>query len=219
VIFSTETNEHGRYYDKAITGPINVIRRLTGIDLHTRTTQDKQKRVASSMVEMAEFYSQYLKKAIFSKYGLVRQQLVSARSHFTARAVIVSIAGPHKHDELHLCWSVACSLFRPFIINALKRSGMSSRESATFLEYHNRIYHPLIDEILRELIAVSGGGIAALFSRNPSMHRGSIQTVRITRVKTDPNDVTFGMSDRIAPSYNADHDGRLNHCRHVNKLP
>ncbi len=207
VIFATESNELGRFIDKSLLTPINVIRRLTGIDLYTRNLPDKQNRVAKSVIELARFYDNYMHKSIFPKPGLIRQQIDAARSHFTARAVIVSIAGPHAHDELHICWSVACSLLRPFILNCLYRRGYSYKQAINFLIYHNRIYHPLLDEIFQEIIAYSKTGLKALFNRNPSLHRGSIQLVRITKVKTNPADNTFSMSDRIGPSFNSDHDG------------
>ena len=65
----------------------------------------------------------------------------------------------------------------------------------------------MLDEIFNEILQSSNGGVKCLFNRNPSLHRGSIQTVRITRVKTDVDDTTFSMSYLIAPSFNADFDG------------
>lgn len=207
VIFATESNELGLFVDKSLLTPVEVIRRLTGIDQRTRTDAEKQKKVARSLIDMAQFYDTYMKDSIFSKPGLIRQQIDAARSHFTARAVIVSIAGVHDHDELHIPWSVACSLLRPYILNCLYRKGYSYKQAVNFLIYHNRIYNPIINEIFHEIIAASNGGMKALFNRNPSLHRGSIQAVRITKVKTDASDTTFGMSDRIGPSFNSDHDG------------
>lgn len=207
MIFATESNELGRFIDKSLLQPINVIRRLTGIDLYTKPSSVKQLKVAKSLLDLAEFNTQYLKKVIFGKPGLIRQEISSARSHLTARAVIVSIAGIHNHDELHLCWSGACSLLRPFILNRLYSRGFSYKDASNFLLYHNQIYNPILDEIFKEIVAASGTGLLAFFSRNPSLHRGSIQLVRITKIKTDPMDKTFSMSDRIGPSFNSDHDG------------
>lgn len=209
IIFATESSEFGRLIDKSILTPINVIRRLTGIDLNTRPGAIKQAKVARSMIELSQFYEKYMSDSIFSKPGLIRQQVDAARSHFTARAVIVSIAGPHEHDEVHICWSVACSLLRPYILNRLYARGYAYKQAINFLIYHNRIYHPLLDEIFHEIIQASGTGLTALFNRNPSLHRGSVQTVRITKVKTDATDTTFSMSDRIGPSFNSDHDGKI----------
>lgn len=98
-------------------------------------------------------------------------------------------------------------MLRPMILNRLYHRGYSYKKAITFLIYHNRIYHPLLDEIFQEIIAGSERGLPAFFNRNPSLHRGSIQLVRITHVKPDANDTTFSMSDRIGPSFNSDHDG------------
>lgn len=208
MIFTMESNELGRFFDKSLVSPINVIRRLTGIDIRTMPSSVKQARVARSLMDMSYFYKDYLDNKIFSKPGLVRQQITSERTHFTTRAVIVSIAGPHAHDELHICWSAACTFLRPFILNRLYARGYSYKEAVNHLLYHNRIYSPVIDEIFNEIIAASPGGLKCFFNRNPSLHRGSIQTVRITKIKTDVTDTTFSMSPRISPSFNADHDGK-----------
>jgi hypothetical protein len=177
MIFTMEGNELGRYFDKSLVFPINVIRRLTGIDIRTLPASMKQARVARSLIDMAYFYEDYLSTKIFSKLGLIRQHVTSERTHFTARAVIVSIAGPHAHDEIHINWSGACTLLRPYILNRLYKRGYSYKNAVNFLLYHNRIYSPILDEIFQEIIAASPGGLKAFFNRNPSLHRGSIQTV------------------------------------------
>ena len=222
VIFTMESNELGKYLDKSLLSPINVIHRLTGIDLYTRTSKVKQSKVASSLVDLADFYLGYLQTVIFKKEGLIRQQISSSRSHFTARAVITSIYGPHKYDDLYIPWSVACSLLREHILNRLYLKGYTFKTAVAFLQYHNRKYHPLLDEIFLEILTAgsdeSGFGLPAMFNRNPSLHRGSIQRVRISKIKTDVEDTTFSISPMQAPAFNGDFDGRP-HCRQVNKLP
>ena len=207
MIFTMESNELGRYFDKSLVSSINVIRRLTGIDIRTMPASIKQARIARSLIDLSRFYEDYMTDKIFSKPGLIRQHITSERTHFTARSVIVSIAGPHAHDELHINWSGACTLLRPCILNRLYARGFSYKEAVNHLLYHNKIYSPVLDEIFHEIIAASGTGLKAFLNRNPSLHRGSIQTVRITKIKTDPLDPTFSMSTRIAAAFNADYDG------------
>jgi len=210
VVFASETNELGQFFDKSLLlSPINVIRRLSGIDQRVKPSSVKQVKVAKSLIELGGFYENYFRRALFKKEALIRHHINSSRLHFTCRAVIVSIMGIHAHDELHLPWSVAVSLFRPFILRQLELRGYSYREQVRFVMRHNRVYHPLLDEIFKSFIASTERGIIALFNRNPSLHRGSIQRVVITRVKIDPLDTTFAMSDRIAPGFNADHDGKI----------
>lgn len=207
VIFAMESNELGKFIDKSLLNPINVIRRLTGIDLYTKPSTVKQAKVANSLIDLSEFYASYMKNVLFSKPGLNRQHIASTRCHFTARAVISSIYGPHDYDEIHIPWSIACTLLREHILNRLYVRKFTYKQATNFLQYHNKIYSPLLDEIFHEIIAASGNGLRCLFNRNPSLHRGSIQSVRITRVKTDTNDNTISMSYLIGPSFNSDYDG------------
>lgn len=231
IMFAMDSNELGKFIDKSLLNPINVIRRVTGIDLYTKPSHIKQTKVAKSLIDLAEFYQGYMKSTFFSKPGLIRQHISSTRSHFTGRAVITSIPGPHDYDELWLPWSLSCSLLREHILNRLYARNYSYKQAINFLVFHNKIYHPVLDEIFKEIITAAGngitgsipvqqpdgtiadfirmenGGIKAFLNRNPSLHRGSIQTVRITRVKTDLDDNTFSMSYLIGPSFNADYDG------------
>lgn len=207
IIFATESNELGKFIDKSLLNPINVIRRLTGIDLYTKPSAVKQAKVANSLIDLSEFYASYMKNVMFSKPGLNRQHIASTRCHFTARAVISSISGPHDYDEIHIPWSIACTLLREHILNRLYVRKYTYKQATNFLQYHNKIYHPVLDEIFKEIIFASQGGLKCLFNRNPSLHRGSIQTVRITRVKTDTGDNTISMSYLIGPSFNSDYDG------------
>jgi len=116
-----ESNELGRFFDDSLVKPINVIRRLTGIDIYNKSYSVKQNKVAKSLLELSDFYEEYIKYVYFSKTGLVRQHISSTRSHFTARAVITMLYGHHKYDEIHLPWSLSCTLFREHIINRLSK--------------------------------------------------------------------------------------------------
>lgn len=213
IIFAMESNELGKFIDKSLLNPINVIRRLTGIDLYTKPSVVKQAKVANSLIDLSEFYASYLKFVMFNKPGLNRQHIASTRCHFTARAVISSIYGPHKYNEIYVPWSIACTLLREHILNRLYVRKYTYKQATNFLQYHNKIYHPVLDEIFNEIITASNGGLPCLFNRNPSLHRGSIQSVRITHIKTDTGDNTISMSYLIGPSFNSDYDGRF-HCRH-----
>lgn len=207
VIFAIESNELGKFIDKSLLNPINVIRRLTGIDLYTKPSAVKQAKVANSLIDLSEFYTSYMKFMMFNKLGLNRQHIASTRCHFTARAVISSIYGPHEYDEIHIPWSIACTLLREHVLNRLYVRKYTYKQAINFLQYHNKIYHPILEEIFNEIIAASNGGLRCLFNRNPSLHRGSIQSVRITRVKTNTEDNTISMSYLIGPSFNSDYDG------------
>jgi len=202
-----ESSELGRFMDKSLIKSISAMRRLTGIDIKHLSPQAKQARVVATLYELASFYKEYIKTKIFTKTGLIRQHLISTRSHFTCRAVITLLTDHHAYDEIHLPWVVAISLFREHIINKLYRRGYNYRETNDLLSRSSVNYHPVIDEIFRELIAESGDGIRVFFNRNPSLGRGSILTVRVTKIKTNLRDNTISMSVLITPSMNADFDG------------
>lgn len=207
VVFAIDGNELGDFFDRSLLDPINAMRRVTGIDLYTKPSAVKQSKVAKSIIDLANFYGNYMKDSFFIKPGLVRKHISSTRSHFTARAVVISIPGPHAYDEIHLPWSLSCTLFRIHILNRLEARGFTYKKAVNHLLYHNRIYCPILDKIFQEIIACAGNGVEAILNRNPSLHRGSMQAVRITRIKTDTSDNTISISYLIAKAFNADFDG------------
>jgi hypothetical protein len=207
IILAYESNVLGKFIDKSIIIPLNSIRRLSGIDVRTNTLINKQNKVANCLYDLSAFYKTYLKNKIFGKHGLVAQQMLSARVHFSARAVITCLTCIHAYDEIHIPWSVACALLREHLLSKLSHLNFTYKKATTLLDDHARIYHPLLDALLKELIAESGDGLKGYFNRNPGLARSSIQTVRITLVKTNLGDNTISMSPMIAPGFNADYDG------------
>lgn len=207
-----ETGELGTFIDKNSISTVNIIRRLSGIDVSRRTLDAKQARVADSLVELSLYYKEYSKKGIFAKTALIRQHVVSMRAHFTGRAVITSIMGPHEQDELHIPWSVASTMYREHVLSImLNKYDMDYEDALPLLIEHQHIRHELIENIFNELLFLGSRngkfGINVLFNRNPSLARGSIQHQRITKIKTDVTDNTIGLSQKAMRSYNADIDG------------
>lgn len=207
VIFSTESNELGRFIDKSIIPCINVIRRLSGIDLHFKPNTIKQNKVANSLIELAEFYKNYMKETFFAKKGLIRQHISSTRAHFTMRCVATALGIPHQYNEIHLPWSASVTLFQEHLLNKLIKRGMIYKDAIKFLNEYNRIYHPLLDELFNELVYESNGGISIFINRNPSLHRGSIIHMKVTKIKNDVKDNTISLSLLVARSLNLDLDG------------
>lgn len=196
----------GRFVDRNVNKAVDCVRRMTGIDIKNINVRSKQNRVSKTLLGLSDFYAGYTQDSIFSKGGLARKHIGSTRSHFTARSVIVSITEPHEYDEIHLPWSIACTLFEPFLLKRLLREGWSFIDANEYLSFHLRQHSPTLEAMFIDIVN-SVGGVPMLFGRNPSLHRGSVQTVRMTRVKTDTWDNTIGMSYLIAQAYNADFDG------------
>lgn len=207
VIFTYENNELGTFIDKSILNPLNVIRRLTGIDVSSKSDRIKQSRIAQSLIDISLFYKDYFDDVIFDREGLIRNHVISTRSHFSTRAVITSISGPHEYDELHMPWSASCSLFREHLLNKLMKRGFLYKDALSLIIFNTEIYNPILDEVFNEILHEHGNGVPVFFNRNPSLHRGSIQRHRITKIKKDPWDKTISFSLLVAKSYNADLDG------------
>ena len=211
-IFTIDANELGSFIDRSLLEPLNAIRRLTGIDAYTQQTAGKQIKVAKSLIELSSFYRKYMENSFFKKPGLIRQHISSTRSHFTARAVITSIPGPNKYDDLHLPWSLSCTLLREHILKGLSNRGYSYKEAVNYFMFHNKIFSPVISEIFDDILKAAGGGIEVLLIRNPSLHRGSVQALRVVHFKKDVDDNTISTSLSILPSFNGDYDGKF--CCH-----
>lgn len=99
-------------------------------------------------------------------------------------------------------------VFKLHLTNKLLRRGMTPNEAMSFLYEHTLKYHPLLDELFKELLSESPyGGFPVLLNRNPSLKRGSIQMMRVTKIKTDPQINTISMSVLALKAPNADFDG------------
>ena len=201
----------GRYTDFTTFKAIDSCLLLAGIDRavgYNATIRNRENRTAKMLHELSTFYQLYNSKSLAQKTGLFRKHAFATRAHFSFRAVITSITEPHSKDELYLPWGVAIGVLKYHLINKLIKRGFRACETVGFLNAHAKRYHPLIDELFRELILDSPeGGIPVTFCRNPSLARSSIQKFIVTKIKTDPTIPTISMSILDVVGYNADFDG------------
>lgn len=205
----------GIYADKHITEAIDAIQTIASIDvtLTAHTVRAKENRTVKTLTGLSTFYNNYMSNHLSSKQGLFRQHIYGSRANFSFRAVVTSITDKHELDEIHIPWPVAISLLRYHIVNKLKTLGYTANSAMDLINTYAKVYHPLLDKIFEELIAESPRkGIDVTLNRNPSLARGSIQLVRITKVKKDPSIPTVSFSILIVTPLNADFDGRL--CHH-----
>lgn len=220
-----ETNS-GAYIDPNNTVALNAIHTLVGIDspLANFSPKQKERRTIACIDRLADFYLEYYKNTLAKKEGIFRKHVYGGRSHFAFRAVISSITDPHRYDEIHIPWGIAVSALQIHLTNKLMRGKydsagnviyppMTPNEIKGFLYRHSNCYSPILDGIFNELIEESPRkGIDCVLNRNPSLMRGSCQALRISKVKTDPNIPTIGMSILICKSFNADFDGDALNC-------
>lgn len=204
-----EESEIGRRRDKRIDGIIDAMRAFIGIDVpdNAVTLKTKENKVGKVVETLSNFYTDY-ERLNGSKENEYRKHVFGSRSHFTARAVVSSITGKHNYNELHYPWGVAVSQFRYHLINKLLKRGYTLTRAFNFLNTYSLEYHPLLDELFKELIQESPfPGIPTIFVRNPVMGYGSTQVPYITKVKTNPKDTTFGNPILTVVPWNLDFDG------------
>ena len=210
-----ETNV-GVYVDNVVTGAVDAIRTLLGIDsvLSNHTVRVKENRTVKTINKLSNYYDGLIKNTLAQKDGIFRKHIFGTRSHFSFRGVISSLTEVHAYDEIHIPWGIGISVFRIHLVNKLIRLGYTPNNAIAFLNAHTQKYNSLLDSLFQELINESPNkAISCIQQRNPSLERGSMQLVGITKVKTDPNIPTVSLSILSVRGLNADFDGKLNCCQ------
>ena len=202
-----EETGQGTFVDPITTGAIDSIRMLAGIDseLSTHTVRVKENRTTRAISGLAEFYAETYRDTMAAKEGIFRKHVFATRSHFSFRAVVSSITNRHHYDQIAIPWGIATSVFRLHLMNKLLKRGYTPNEGIGLINASARTFHPLLNALFREIIAEapSGKGVNCTLNRNPSLARGSIQSVYINEVKVDPDIPTVSMSILIVRSLNA----------------
>lgn len=188
-------------------------------DYYDQTLIAKENRTAKILLMLASYYLNIFDTNMSPKPALLRKHVYGARGNHCFRAVITSHEGPHDHDEIHIPWCVASTVYQLHIIPRLLEGGVTRggipyrftlNEAIGYMYGHVNRYSPILDELFENLIAQSKyNGQIALLQRNPSLAQGSAQRVRITKVKKDPMDTTVSISDLVCAALNADYDGEL----------
>jgi len=174
-------------------------------------------------------------KTLSPKSGWFRRHVFGTRPAFSFRAVISSLHGEHRYNEVHLPWSLSVSLFKQHLLNKLHRRGMPPAKANQYLQDHIETFSELLSELFDELseeateqsrqeaIRRSGSilhrmvnlpvdlqydsGIGTIIQRNPSLKRLSAQRFFITKIKKDPAINTISLSVLVLKGPNADFDG------------
>lgn len=202
-----EDNANKVYIDKMAIGAIDAIRTFGTIDdpLYGYKIRQKENRTVKTIDKLAAFYKNIYGTMLAKKGGIIRKHIFGSRNHFSARAVIVSNTDAHAYDELYLGWSLAVTMLGVHIKNKLFRRGFTPNMANSFLQQYTNKYNEDLDNIFNELLAESKDGCFwVTWNRNPSLGRGSIQRLKVTRIKKDPNDTTVTMSILDTAAFNAD---------------
>lgn len=183
---------------------------MAGIDkkLSEKSVFARMNRTSRALTKISQYYYNFYKTSLSPKHGIFRRHIFSSRSHFSFRAVITSLTDVHAYDEIHLPWGLGVSLLQIHLLNKLFRRGYSYNSAKGIIYQSIKEYNPFIDELMKELIDESPKkSIPCLFNRNPTLLMGSIQKLRITKVKNNLNDNTISISILLMPLYNGDFDG------------
>jgi hypothetical protein len=205
----------GVYLDEFTPKAINAVLTLAGIDTPsskgelTTSLRLRESRAVRAVARLAEYYYYVCSKRLAKKEGIFRKHVFATRSHFSFRAVVASITEPHHHEQIYIPWGVATSVFQLHLTNKLYRLGFTPNESQDFLHRYATTHHPLLELLFKELLAESPDprGIPATLNRPPSLKRGSIQAVFISRIKNPDEGQTVSMSILIVRPLNCDFDG------------
>lgn len=212
VTMVTEQNVFGKYVDDVLVEALDALYTISRINNQSAldmTPKRIEARTVKAIRQLANYHFTNFRKRYASKPGLFRQHVYSSRLDFSGRAVITSLTIQHDYDELHIPWSMGVNIFDIHIKSKLYRRGYSNRRAQALIQGYSKRYHPVLDEIMKEIIDEVGycKGFPCLFLRNPSLARGSSQCLRITKVKPDPTDNTISFSILILSACNADFDG------------
>lgn len=201
-----EKTHVGTYVDTMIVGAIDAINTIASIDHELCYIKQitRENRTVRALAGMADFYEGFYKDTLGEKYGIARRHMFGTRVNFAFRAVATSITEPHKHDEVHVSWGAAVGAWRYHVCNKLDKIDYMPNEAIGFLNKYSRKHSPLLASIFKTLISETRyGGVPITHGRNPSLNRGSLQRLRITKVKDDVDDPTVSFSILIVAPLNA----------------
>lgn len=148
-------------------------------------------------------------KYISTKKAIPRTHVFGSRFHWSFRAVVVPIVGPHDYYELHVPWQMAVNSLRVHLRGILCRKyNLSINEAVNKVRRALQIIDPDIKAIMDQLIEDSPfPGLPCVWDRPPSIRDGSVMLKYWTKIKTDLEDACVSMTPTDVALPNADFDG------------
>jgi hypothetical protein len=149
-----ENTNVGVYVDPIIIDAVDAIEMLVSIDVnfHDQNPKVKENRTVRAIAKLCEFYEKFYRTNLAVKPGQFRKHIYGTRTNFSFRAVIASITDTHEYNEIHVPWGIGLTAFRPHLVNKLMNLGMDVNSAVGMLLGHVEKYHPLLDQLLQELI-------------------------------------------------------------------
>ena len=207
ITFVVESSSVGSFHDSSNIDALDAVRTICSLSssLTPPTQKVKENRTLKAISQLSNYYVEQYNNTFSKKEGLFRKQIYGTRMPFAYRSVISSLSVRHLYNEVHLPWGLGVSLFRIHLGNKLLRRGYTPNEATGFINKHVKLYNPLMDELLQELIKESPFvGLPTILQRNPTLARLSAQSLMVTKIKTDPGDNTTSLSVLVLKGPNAD---------------
>lgn len=211
LLMVVEKTSYATYLDTNITGALDALWSMAGIDNEYTNIRIRQKenRTAKAIALLAKYHSDVIKKVYMSKEGVFRDHIYSCRANYSIRCVISSETDPHRYGCIKIPWAAGVITLRYYLINKLWRRGWQPKRIKEFLRQHETKHHPLLEALFKEIIAEYApyDGIPCIAVRYPSLKRGSMQLFYIDGISLDPTSVTVKLPILVVRPFNADFDG------------
>ena len=192
------------YYLKLI-NTCNTLKRMGSTEL-TELTVSPLLQVIQNSYNAVDLH---LMQTISSKYGWLRNKFLANRMDCSSRCVITpKRTMGQQFDEVELPYYACVELFKLKIISILKQQNNSTYTSAeqrwfkALIKFDRNVFNIIQDEIIGKSSYTNTSGftrkgVHVLINRNPSINKGSIMLMRITKCKEDPSDLTMSISNLI----------------------
>jgi len=207
----SEEGRRGVVIDPIFTAAIDSVKNIA--QLYTRKRSMESRFVISKALkanrQLTYFHIDFRRETLEQKPGHYRAKVSSTHVCNSGRATISPIASPHDAWKLVAPWRWSVGLLSVDIESKLLQRGFTSRQCERIVAKAAMQYDPLVDEIFKELIAESPGGMGILVLplRNPTLVQLSVQALWIDQIITDVDQCSIRISDRVIKMANADFDG------------
>lgn len=205
--FIIESTQSRMFVDDTMGPAVDALLSLSKSAQAIRTSKSAlESRVARALNKLTQYYQSMRRDKLFDKKGVMRKLVFGVSPHFSFRTVITSNHRVHDYESLELPWGTAVMLFKLHIANKLLKRGYTPNEIFNLIYDNVLKTHPLLERIFDELIAESPKrrGIPCVFTRYPSLKRGSSQRFFIDRIKRDVTDLSTSISVLTLKAENAD---------------
>jgi hypothetical protein len=215
-IISAEGNSPNkrRYSDITADHILKAAVSLSGLEFSAKSRRKNrplhvERTAFKAFKDIIAYVEEATSKYISTKKAIPRTHIFGSRFHWSFRAVIVPIIGPHKYYELHVPWQMAVNTLRVHISGVLFREyNLTIEQVVSKVRKALQVIDPDIKQIMDKMIEDSPfPGLPCVWDRPPSIRDGSVMLKYWTKIKTDLEDACVGITPTDVALPNADFDG------------